>query len=205
MTGMDRRFLPQTLSQVRAVNLEEENAKYLITGTGIVFDQVSEKLWGSFFEIIERDAVNDADVSDVICTFNHDFNFTLGRTSNKTMRLKLTRTAMEYENDAPENNQTISDLVMAPINRGDVRGSSFMFEDIEDYWEEKDGVYTRYIRKIGKIYEMGPVTLPAYSQTESNVAKRSFDAFIEDIKKNEETKISRYMANKAKREVMMLQ
>lgn len=200
---MDRRFLPQTLSQVRAINLEEDNAKYVIGGTGIVFDQLSEKM-GWFVETVERDAVAEADVSDVMGYFNHSPIFTLGRTGNKTMRLNLTREAMKYEIDAPQT-QTISDLVLAPINRGDVWGSSFMFDILEDYWEEKDGVCTRYVKKIGKIYEMGPVSMPAYSQTDTSVAKRSFDAFIEQTKKVEEQNVSRYLANKAKREVMMLQ
>jgi phage head maturation protease len=56
-----------------------------------------------------------------------------------------------------------------------------------DEWEEKpDGLIIRYVRKIEKVYEFGPVTMPAYTQTTTDaVAKRSFDSFIEQKQKEE--------------------
>ena len=95
---------------------------------------------------------------------------------------------MDYDITAPDN-QIIRDLVLAPITRGDITGSSFMFDIAKngDEWEESsDGVYIRTIKAISKIYEVGPVSMPAYQQTSTDVAKRSFDEFINETKKVEQ-------------------
>jgi phage head maturation protease len=56
------------------------------------------------------------------------------------------------------------------IQRGEVNKSSFMFEIAESVWNDsaKYGSFgKRTITKIGKVYECGPVTLPAYNETDS--------------------------------------
>lgn len=183
--AQDRRYLPQLISEVRALVAEEGNSH--ITGKGIVFNQRSQKL-GWFIEIIDSRALDSADMRDMKSFFNHDPNYTLASLANRTVSISVTEGSMDYDITAPDN-QIIRDLVLAPITRGDITGSSFMFDIAKngDEWEESsDGVYIRTIKAISKIYEVGPVSMPAYQQTSTDVAKRSFDEFINETKKGEQ-------------------
>ncbi len=183
--AQDRRYTPQLISEVRALIQEEGDSH--ITGKGIVFNQRSQKL-GWFIEIITPDALRDADLTDMKSFFNHDPNYTLGSLANRTLSYTLSAGSLDYDIQAPDN-QLIRDLVLAPITRGDITGSSFMFDIAKkgDEWEENtDGVYIRTIRAISKVYEVGPVSMPAYQQTSTDVAKRSFDDFINETKKTEQ-------------------
>lgn len=186
-------MLAQALSEVRAIAPEEEGADTEIEGKGIVFNQRSEKL-GFFYEYIEPEAIQSADTRGIISLFNHDGNYVLGNSDNRTLTLEISKEAVIYRVKAP-GTQTIRDLVLSPIVRGDVRGSSFMFSIArggDDWDEQSDGTIIRYVKKIERVYEMGPVTMPAYSQTTTDIAKRSFDDWIKEFRKQEEVKESYY-------------
>lgn len=180
-----RRYLPQSISEVRALSTDEGVAH--ITGKGIIFGQRSQRL-GFFVEIIDSKALELADLEDMQSYFNHNPDYTLGTRRNNTLSIDITSGSLDYDITAPTT-QTIRDLVIAPIERGDVTGSSFMFDIAKngDEWEESsDGIYVRYVKRISKVYEVGPVAMPAYQQTTTDVvARRSLDAFIETIKQNE--------------------
>ena len=178
------RFQPVSSPKVET----REGGIEIISGMGVVFGQRSDKL-GFFYEYIDKNAFDNADISDVVGLFNHDSNYVLGRSSSGTMRFKIEVNGVYYEIDAPQT-QTIRDLVLAPMKRGDITGSSFAFSIAEDGdswdWDKNNQVYIRHITKIEKLYDLSPVTTPAYSQSTSAVAKRSFDSFIEETKKRED-------------------
>lgn len=181
-----RRYLPQSISEVRALNTDEGVAH--ITGKGIIFGQRSQRL-GFFVEIIDSRALELADLEDMQSYFNHNPDYTLGTRRNKTLSIDITDNSLDYDITAPTT-QTIRDLVIAPIERGDITGSSFMFDIAKngDEWEESsEGIWIRYVKRIAKVYEVGPVAMPAYQQTTTDVvAKRSLDAFIEFNKEKEQ-------------------
>lgn len=107
--------------------------------------------------------------------FNHDPNHVLGRYPD-TLRLRVDEEGLRYEVLLPESRQDILEL----IQRGDIRGSSFSFTVAEDgeEWSVEEGRSVRRITKIAELYDVGPVTYPAYPDTHVEVAKRSFDAFV---------------------------
>ncbi len=135
-----------------------------------------------FVEVIDPSALDEADMSDVIGVFNHDADQLLGRTTNGT--LTLTRTPdgglsyrIPYDAEDPDHVR-----VMRKIVRGDVIGSSFLFTCEEDEWEEEkteDGgsLYVRTVNEIGTLYDVCPVTSPAYN--DSKAAQRSHNAYVE--------------------------
>jgi len=178
------RFQPVSSPKVET----REDGVEIISGMGVVFGQRSDKL-GFFYEYIDKNAFDNADISDVVGLFNHDSNYVLGRSSSGTMRFRVENDGVYYEIDAPQT-QTIRDLVLAPMKRGDITGSSFAFSIAEDgdtwEWDKNNNVYIRHITKIEKLYDLSPVTTPAYSQSTSSVAKRSFDKFNEELKNLEE-------------------
>lgn len=144
-----------------------------------VFDKRSENL-GGFREIIAPGAFDDTDMSDVRGLFNHDSNYVLGRNVSKTLRLKTTANGLQYEIDLPDT-QTIRDLVLGPIERGDVDQSSFGFivGRGNDEWDEDDeGVLIRTINKVRELFDVSPVTFPAY--TDTTVGARSMKSFLEN-------------------------
>lgn len=176
---------------------------------GVVFGQRSDKL-GFFYEYIDKDAFNEADTSDVVALFNHDNNYVLGRSSSGTLRFNIQNDGVYYEIDSPQT-QTIRDLVLAPMKRGDIKGSSFAFSIAEggDEWEYNKAadVYTRYIKKIDRLYDLSPVTTPAYPQSTSSVAKRSLDAFKAEIEKQEAQQrqlSSRHLLNYAQNRLRLI-
>lgn len=64
--------------------------------------------------------------------------------------------------------------VVALIQRGDVSGSSFAFKCISDRWvEEGTGKPLRILEQVD-LFELGPVAVPAYPSTDTDVTARCF-------------------------------
>lgn len=161
---------------------EGESAK--VRGYASVFGKRSSNLgWGSFelYEIIERGAFDDALGDDVRALFNHDSNLILARSKggDGTLAIGTDDVGLWYEFEAPDTNAG-RDL-MVSIKRGDVDQSSFAFSLMKEgeVWEEtRDGektVAVRTIRKVHRLYDVSPVTYPAYP--DATVALRSLECF----------------------------
>ncbi|MCC5855126.1 MAG: HK97 family phage prohead protease [Idiomarina sp.] len=158
----------------------EESGTSLIVGQASVFNVRSENL-GGFREVIMPGAFDDVLADDVRCLLNHDGNFILGRTKSGTLRLSVDEEALNYEADAPDT-QTIKDLVIAPLKRGDIDQSSFAFRvarDGDKWDEDEDGVLVRTVHRISKLFDVSPVTFPAYPDTK--VSARSLEAYKEAL------------------------
>lgn len=143
----------------------------MIVGYAALFNQ--ETVIGSYYgfrEVIAPGAFADAIANDdVRGLFNHDSNIVLGRNTAKTMRLEEDKTGLRYEIDLPDT-QWGRD-VKTSIERGDVSGSSFAFsiesdeDDNWDYTPVKEGkLPLRTIKKVS-LYDVSPVTYPAYEGT----------------------------------------
>lgn len=157
---------------------KREDGTAMIRGLAAVYDSLSENL-GGFREQIAKGAFDKTDMTDVRGLFNHDSNYVLGRTLSKTVRLKTTSKGLEYEIDLPDT-QTIRDLVLAPIERGDVDQSSFGFivGGGNDSWsEDEEGRLIRTVHRINELFDVSPVTFPAYRDT--SVGARNRDHFLE--------------------------
>jgi HK97 family phage prohead protease len=105
---------------------------------------------------------------DVRGLFNHDPNYPLGRSGAGTLRLSVDSRGLKYEIDPPDSE--IGRSVTEALRRGDVSGSSFSFtlEGGQAKWRDMpDGSEVREIRQIGMLFDVGPVTFPAYEGTSS--------------------------------------
>lgn len=136
-----------------------------------------------FYEIIEPAAFNDAIEDDVRGLFNHDANLILGRNKSKTLRLAVDATGLAYD-IFPGEQSYARDLEIS-MARGDVNQSSFAFSMPSDYsgerWVREGKVVTRYIKKVSRLYDVSPVTYPAYPDT--NVGLRSLvDAYDQAVR-----------------------
>ncbi|WP_174889455.1 HK97 family phage prohead protease [Candidatus Williamhamiltonella defendens] len=149
-----------------------------IMGYGSVFNSRSEPLWG-FRELIKPGAFDGVLNDDVRALFNHDANFILGRTMAGTLALSVDERGLQYDISAPDT-QTIRDLVLAPMQRGDIDQSSFGFrvaQDGEHWYEDDEGIVIREIHRFSRLFDVSPVTYPAYQDTDSAV--RSLKAWQE--------------------------
>lgn len=172
----ERRFFA---GEVRAQLGEGDTPATRIVGHGAVFNRRSENL-GGFREVIMPGAFDGVLQDDVRALFNHDSNFVLGRSLAKTLELSIDSDGLRYDILAPDT-QTIRDLVLAPLQRGDISQSSFQFRvarDGENWFEDEDGVIVREIHKVARLYDVGPVTFPAYPDAGS--AARSLQHFISE-------------------------
>lgn len=140
-----------------------------IQGYAAVFGSPSADL-GGFTEYIEPGAFSRAirERQDVLCLFNHDRNYVLGRTASGTCRLLEDSTGLEFSCDI--GTQQARD-VRTMIDRGDVRGCSFSFAARKDQWG--DGGKTRTLIDVN-LGDVGPVAQPAYPAT--SVSARSASA-----------------------------
>jgi len=162
-----------------------DDGSEVIEGYAIVFDSDSRNL-GGFIERIDPNALEGADVSDVVALLNHDNNLVLGRTSD-TLKLSVDERGLKYTIYPPDT--TIAQDTVKSIKRGDIRGSSFQFTVAKggDVWrepQESGQLWERKIKHIAKLYDVSPVTFPAYEATDTTIAKREL-GIMRDKKEKE--------------------
>lgn len=111
--------------------------------------------------------------SDVRSLFNHDPNLILGRTTSGTMRVAEDEVGLDFEVDPPDT--TYARNLEISMRRKDITQCSFGFSVAEggDSFtkDSMPGTWIRSIHKIARLYDVSPVTYPAYVDT--NCAMRS--------------------------------
>ena len=145
---------------------EREDGGTTIKGHAAVFDKLSEEMWG-FREKVAKGAFKSSlkNNDDVRALWNHDPNYVLGRTKSGTLRLSEDDVGLAIEIDAPLT-PTIRDLVLEPIRRGDVDQMSFGFVVVKEEWNQKDDIRT--LLEV-ELFDVSPVTYPAYQDTDVSV------------------------------------
>lgn len=131
----------------------------------------------AFEEVIEPGAFDGADMADVRALFNHDPNMLLARTASGTLSLRIDERGLRYEFTIPDTSagRDLREL----LRRGDISQSSFGFTIDKEDWEERTGMKPkRKIKKVRKLFDVSPVTFPAYQET--SVALRSLEAWKQE-------------------------
>jgi hypothetical protein len=141
----------------------------VIRGHAAVFNKLSDDL-GGFRERVLPGAFADTLNEDVRALFNHDPNYVLGRTKSGTLQIAEDSIGLMFRVRYPDT-QWARDLATT-IKRGDIDQASFAFRTITDNWVPGEGdTLVRELVKV-KLYDVSPVTFPAYPQT--NVTAREF-------------------------------
>lgn len=143
-----------------------EGATPTLTGHAAVFNQpttiaglfVERVAPGAFLESIARD--------DCRGLFNHEAELVLGRQSAGTLELSEDAIGLAFVLLLPDT--SIARDLAVSVARGDVRECSFTFEVEGDSWEWPRDPAELPIRTLEKcrLYDVGPVTFPAYPQTD---------------------------------------
>ncbi|MEN6370926.1 MAG: HK97 family phage prohead protease [Armatimonadota bacterium] len=176
--------MPQIAADRRSYKIElrsitGENGQRRIEGHAAVFNSLSEEIWG-FREIIKPGAFANAIVkSDVRALWNHNPDYVLGRTKAKTLTIAEDDRGLAV-NIIPPDTQFARDL-MTSMDRGDIDQMSFAFTVKNERWytvEENGESFTiREITEVGELFDVSPVTYPAYKDTD--VSARTKEALKE--------------------------
>lgn len=158
-------------SYVCEIRAEGDNdSEKIITGRPIVYESKTDI--GYFDEIIDRGALDGADLTDVRFLVNHNTDMIpLARSrrnnGNSTMMLtpdyeglKIDFVKLDVENNADAR------ALYSAVQRGDITGMSFMFSIDGESWDDLESDHPlRHITKIGSVVEVSAVTFPAYDAT----------------------------------------
>lgn len=154
------------------VETRDDGSQKIVGLAAVYYDgtpRTEYELWEGVRERIKRGAFAALlkEGTDTRALFNHEADNVLGRTTTNTLKLKSTVRGLEYEIRPPDT-QVARDLLKL-LERGDITGSSFSFLIGEEVWKDEDGGEVREIKKISKLFDVGPVTFPAYEATDAGL------------------------------------
>jgi HK97 family phage prohead protease len=182
---IERRYLTCVSSKVmpdtRMVTLEERqgdngNSLPKIVGYTSVFGVTTEidSWFGSWTEQIEKGAFLRAirEKQDVRALRNHQPDNLLGRTSAKTLTLEEDDVGLFIRVDTPDT--SVGRDTVESIKRGDLSGMSFAFIVRGEEWiNGENGSPDMRIIKDVDLFDVGPVTYPAYVETTADLRDNS--------------------------------
>ena len=180
------------------INSANEEGQLKVRGYAAVFNEPT-LIWESeysgykYFETVDKNAFEGADLSDVCFKYNHgDVAMILARTRNKTLTLAADDHGLAVQADIADTS-TGKD-VYELIRRGDLDKMSFAFtvEKQKVEYDERAKTCIRTILKFDKIFDVAVVDFPAYDGTEiSTVEARGAEYFRkleEEMREQEERK-----------------
>jgi HK97 family phage prohead protease len=179
----EQRFLKTNQVEIRSVESgdgDDKTEQRFVSGVGIVYGE-EVTIWDGFKETIRAGAFTESINSDINVKsfFNHNPSFILS-TIRSDPALTLIDGDKGLEFDSPIPDTTYGRDLIENLERKNVEGASFTFSVDEDILIiDEDDVYHREIVKA-TLFEVGPVTNPAYPQTEVGVRDRA--AALEDAK-----------------------
>ena len=158
------------LSEMRALEDEE---KMIVEGYAVVFDNVTDLGW--IKEVIDRNAFNGCDMSDVCMKYNHsDELLIMARTRNNSLQLNIDDHGLKIRAELIDTtqNKDLYKMIQAKL----LTKMSFAFTVAEEEMDYETD--TRRILRIDKLFDVSVVDVPAYESTE--VYARSKEQFEEE-------------------------
>lgn len=141
---------------------------------------------GAYTEVIQRGALDGADLSDVRLLVNHDAGrVPLARTP-RTMQLEISPAGLEMMATLPDTEDARA--VYEAVRRGDLSGMSFAFVVRKGGDSYEPRTNTRTITRIDKVLECSLVNFPSYP-TASVEARSAMSAGLLSLQARNEAKI----------------
>jgi len=143
-----------------------------------------------YSERIDPTAFDEADLSDVIFLYNHE-GMVYARQKNGTLTLSTDEHGLFTEADL-SSTQASRDLFDA-IESGLVDQMSFAFTVEDDEYDQK--THTRTIHRIGKVYDVSAVSIPANPGTDiATVSARDYFNGVIEAEKAERLEREKQLA-----------
>ena len=181
MKNNEREYRDFTL----AVKENDADEKMIVRGYASTFNEpytLFEYEGVKYQEQVDPHAFDEADMSDVIFQYNHEGRV-FARQSNNTLSVFPDEKGLSIEADL--GGTEIGRGLYEEIKGGYTNKMSFGFRVLEDNWERlkaEDGTISelRTITKIGKVYDVSAVSIPANDATSISVRNLS-DGVIAQI------------------------
>jgi hypothetical protein len=145
----------------------DEEDGVTIEGYAARYDEETE-IGGQFVERISRGAFSEADMSNVVALFNHDWNMPLARVGRG---LELWDDGQGLKYRFKLGNQSYAKDLAENIRTGNVSTSSFGFTVEKDRWEKRGNQPLRIIERVKKLYDVSPTTQGAYPTTDVAISR----------------------------------
>ena len=139
----------------------------IIDGHAAVFNQPSLEIFGvpGWREVIRPGAFSKViQTDDVRALINHNDDKLIGRVSNRTLDLEEDAIGLRARIYPPDTSETRDLLVL--IRGGYITQMSFGFRMNDEGQRIDHANKIREINEISALYDVSPVTLPAYPQTD---------------------------------------
>jgi len=169
-------IMPLRLSEAK----KRIDSEYYVEGYATTFDVpylLYEFDGNKYYEIIDRHALDGADMSDVIMQYDH-YGKVLARQSNLTLGIEPDDKGLFIYVDLSKS-KAAQDMY-EEIKNGLVTKMSWAFTVDEDSYDRD--TRTRKILKIKKVYDVSAVSIPANADTEIS-ARSWLDGVIEAEKR----------------------
>lgn len=158
-----------------------EGNTLILEGYALKWGARSKNL-GGFKEVVAEGATNKTiQESDIRALFNHDPSLILGRNKSGTLEISNDSEGTHYRINGDMRQSYVKDLAIA-MERGDVTQSSFGFRVVgpngQEWTEDEDGGPLRTLREI-QLFDVSPVTYPAYEDSTSGLGKRALESLAE--------------------------
>lgn len=196
-----RQYRNMVLEVKKDENEEPQEGSFLVRGYATTYNE-PYVLYSDDKQIIREqvspNAFDDSNMDDVIMQYDHEGRV-FARMSNNTLKLTSDEHGLLIEADL--SGTTIGRQLYEEIKGGYTSKMSFGFtvdeDDVEESEEEGRRVYLRTITRIGKLYDVSAVSLPANDGTEIS-ARAYCDGVIakaeaERLLKAEEERKKKYL------------
>lgn len=161
--GPEIRTFPVRDIEIRAA---ADEPYFEFRGYAAVFDSWSDDL-GGFREQIKRGAFKDVLNDDVVMLWNHDMDQPLARGENLTLTEDPTGLKVEARIRA---DLSYGGDLRINLEEGTVSQMSFAFSGTDEEWvETEDGFLERTIKRFKRLFDVSPVTVPAYPATSAGL------------------------------------
>lgn len=164
--GSDHEVRAFSISGVRLERAASDDAEVLrLSGHAAVFDRAAD-IGGWFTEIVRPGAFARAirEGQDVALLYNHNPDTVMARTANGTLTLREDAVGLWFEAELDPNDPD-AQRVVAKVERGNVSQGSFAFDVVSETWHNDQTPPLRELIDLN-VYDVSPVTYPAYSDTE---------------------------------------
>lgn len=160
--------------QYRSMELASQEDSHIVAGYASTFNQPYVLMaydGAEYREQVDPGAFQEADMKDVIFQYNHEGRV-FARTRNNTLTVRTDEKGLYIE--AELGGTEAGRQLYEEIKNGYTDRMSFGFTVLDDDWatftEARDGVETlvhlRTITRIGKLYDVSAVSIPANDFTE---------------------------------------
>lgn len=161
--------------EVRAAQTEDN--KMVLEGYAANFDTITDL--GYFKEKIARGAFDGRTEDDVRYLLNHK-GMPMARTANGTLKLEIREDGLWTRAELNDTQQSRD--VYAAVKRGDINSMSFAFTIEEDEIQPEHNLRT--VTKVKKLFDVSPVSFPAYPTTTIH-ARDAFSSAKEKMQSTE--------------------